>query len=121
LASFASRPVVTEQRLSLTLNGTVRYQLKTPCRDGTTHVIFEPLDFMARLAALAPRPRVKKSGSKRGKREFYTTAKVIMRLVVRAMGVPLPMNDPWTSKAVAKTRTTTSESSAAMFPDDSGA
>jgi hypothetical protein len=27
-------------------------------RDGTTHVIFEPLDFMARLAALVPKPRV---------------------------------------------------------------
>jgi len=25
---------------------------------GTTHVIFEPLDFMARLAALVPQPRV---------------------------------------------------------------
>lgn len=32
--------------------------LKTPYRDGTTHVIFEPLDFIARLAALVPRPRV---------------------------------------------------------------
>ena len=36
----------------------VRYTLKTPYRDGTTHVIFEPLDFLARLAALVPRPRV---------------------------------------------------------------
>jgi len=35
-----------------------RYQLKTPYRDGTTHVIFEPLDFVARLAALVPKPRV---------------------------------------------------------------
>ncbi len=33
----------------------MRYELKTPYRDGTTHVIFEPLDFMARLAALAPK------------------------------------------------------------------
>ena len=33
-------------------------QLKTPYRDGTTHVIFEPLDFIARLAALVPKPRV---------------------------------------------------------------
>jgi len=33
-------------------------QLKTPCRDGTTHVIFEPLDFIVRLAALVPKPRV---------------------------------------------------------------
>jgi hypothetical protein len=32
--------------------------LKTPSRDGTTHVIFEPLDFIARLAALVPKPRV---------------------------------------------------------------
>ena len=38
--------------------GQVRYTLKTPYRDGTTHVIFEPLDFIARLAALVPRPRV---------------------------------------------------------------
>ncbi|MFT6909048.1 MAG: hypothetical protein ACJAS1_005755 [Oleiphilaceae bacterium] len=36
----------------------MRYQLKTPYRDGTTHVIFEPLDFLARLAALVPRPCV---------------------------------------------------------------
>jgi hypothetical protein len=50
--------VVSERRLSLTSNGNIRYQLKTPYRDGTTHVIFEPLDFMARLAALVPKPRV---------------------------------------------------------------
>jgi len=49
---------VSENRLSLTANGHVRYQLKTPYRDGTTHVIFEPLDFIARLAALVPKPRV---------------------------------------------------------------
>jgi hypothetical protein len=36
----------------------VRYRLKTPYRDGTTHVIFEPLGFIARLAALVPTPRV---------------------------------------------------------------
>ena len=35
----------------------IRYQLKTPYRDGTTHVIFEPLDFIAKLAALVPKPR----------------------------------------------------------------
>jgi len=36
----------------------VRYELKTQYRDGTTHVIFEPKDFIARLAALVPPPRV---------------------------------------------------------------
>ena len=36
----------------------MRYPLKTPYRDGTTHVLFEPVDFIARLAALVPKPRV---------------------------------------------------------------
>lgn len=49
LCRYISRPAVAEKRLSLTPNGNVRYQLKTPYRDGTTHVIFEPLDFSARL------------------------------------------------------------------------
>lgn len=55
---YVSRPAVSEKRLSLTSNALVRYQLKTPYRDGTTQVFFEPLDFLARLAALVPRPRV---------------------------------------------------------------
>lgn len=58
LCRYIARPAVSEKRLSLTPNGNIRYQLKTPYRDGTTHVIFEPLDFIARLAALVPKPRV---------------------------------------------------------------
>ncbi len=54
LCRHISRPAVPEKRLSLTTQGKVRYELKTPYRDGTTHVIFEPLDFIARLAALVP-------------------------------------------------------------------
>jgi hypothetical protein len=57
LCRYVSRPAVSEKRLSLTSNDNIRYQLKTPHRHGTTHVIFEPLDFIARLAALIPRPR----------------------------------------------------------------
>jgi len=44
--------------LSLKNHGKVRYELKTPYRDGTTHVIFEPVDFIAKLAALVPKPRI---------------------------------------------------------------
>jgi hypothetical protein len=58
LCRYISRPAVAEKRLSFTPNGNVRYQLKTPYRDGTTHVIFEPVDFIAKLAALVPKPRV---------------------------------------------------------------
>jgi hypothetical protein len=58
ICRYIARPPVAEQRLSLTRNGMVRYELKTPYRDGTTHVIFEPLDFISKLAALVPKPRV---------------------------------------------------------------
>lgn len=46
------------ERLAMTSSGQVRYQLKTPYRDGTTHIVLEPLDLMARLAALVPPPRM---------------------------------------------------------------
>jgi len=58
LCRYISRPALSAQRLSLTAGGKVRYQLKTPWRNGTTHVMYEPLDFLAKLAALVPRPRV---------------------------------------------------------------
>ena len=58
LCRYIARPAVAERRLSLTPSGKVRYQLKTPYRDGTTHAIFDPLDFIAKLAALVPKPRV---------------------------------------------------------------
>jgi hypothetical protein len=44
--------------MALTASGQVRYTLKTPYRDGTTHIVLEPLDLMARLAALVPLPRM---------------------------------------------------------------
>jgi hypothetical protein len=36
----------------------VELKLKTPWRDGTTHLVMSPLEFMQRLAALVPRPRL---------------------------------------------------------------
>src|SRR5210317_866023 len=45
LCRYITRPAVSAKRLSMTRNGRVRYELKTPWRNGTTHVVFEPLDF----------------------------------------------------------------------------
>jgi hypothetical protein len=36
----------------------VELKLKTPWRDGTTLLVMSPLEFMQRLAALVPRPRL---------------------------------------------------------------
>jgi hypothetical protein len=48
LCRYITRSALSTKRLSLTRNGQVRYELKTPWRNGTTHVIFEPLDFAKR-------------------------------------------------------------------------
>jgi hypothetical protein len=58
LCRYVSRPPVAVDRMALTASGQVRYSLKTPYRDGTTHIMLEPLDLIARLAALVPPPRM---------------------------------------------------------------
>jgi hypothetical protein len=58
LCRYVSRPPIAVERLALISSGQVRYTLKTPYRDGTTHIVLEPLDLLARLAALVPPPRM---------------------------------------------------------------
>ena len=53
LCRYITRPAISEQRLSIS----VRYELKTPWRNGTTHVDWDAVDFIAKLAALVPPPR----------------------------------------------------------------
>ena len=38
--------------------GGVAVKLKAAWRDGTTRLVFEPLEFLAKLAALTPRPEI---------------------------------------------------------------
>lgn len=49
---------VSTHRMERLADGAISYELKTPYKNGTTHVVFEPLDFIARLVALVPKPRV---------------------------------------------------------------
>jgi hypothetical protein len=56
LVRYCARPPLANERLSVRADGRVLLQLKTPWADGTTHVVYEPLDFLAKLAALIPRP-----------------------------------------------------------------
>ena len=58
LCRYVARPPISEQRLSIADNANVIYALKTPYDDGTTHVVLSPMEFIGRLAALVPRPRV---------------------------------------------------------------
>ena len=58
LCRYVARPPLAAERLTLTARGHVRYEFRRPWRNGTTHVEFEPLVFLERLAALVPPPRM---------------------------------------------------------------
>ena len=57
LCRYVTRPTLALDRLSTQETGKVVYELKHPFRDGTTHFVFEPMEFLAKLAALIFRPR----------------------------------------------------------------
>jgi len=58
LVRYTARPAVSEERLSQATNGDIHYKLKNPWTDGTSHVVFSPLEFLEKLAALVPPPRI---------------------------------------------------------------
>jgi len=58
LCRYINRPAIANERLKRNRAGQVVLQLKSPYKDGTTHIVMEPLEFMERLAALVPRPRL---------------------------------------------------------------
>ena len=51
-------PPVAQERLQLTADGQVRLTLRRPWREGTTALIFDPVEVLGRLAVLVPRPRI---------------------------------------------------------------
>ncbi len=57
LCRYITRPALANERVQINAAGLVVLKLKTPCRDGTTHLVMSPLEFMQRLAALVPPPR----------------------------------------------------------------
>lgn len=57
LCRYVTRPAICLERLTVRNDGQIQYALKNPFRNGTTHILFSPLDFLSKLAALVPRPR----------------------------------------------------------------
>ena len=58
LCRTITRPAIAFEWLKRDGSGDVVLQLKSAWRDGTTHIRMSPLEFMQRLAALVPRPRL---------------------------------------------------------------
>ena len=58
LCRYITRPAIAVDRLNVNRKGQVVLKLKTAYRDGTSHIVMSSLEFMQRLAALVPRPRL---------------------------------------------------------------
>jgi hypothetical protein len=49
---------VAQDRIQVTGEGQVLLHLRRRWSDGTTHLVFDPVELLERLAAITPRPRV---------------------------------------------------------------
>jgi hypothetical protein len=56
LCRYVLRPAVVQDRVLWRDDERVEWTLSRPWSDGTTSLVFQPLDFMARLALLIPKP-----------------------------------------------------------------
>ena len=54
---YMLRPPVAQGRLHEMADGKIALELKAPWDDGTTHIVFEPLELLEKLAAIIPRPQ----------------------------------------------------------------
>ncbi len=70
LARYITRPAISNERLSINRDGNAVLKLKTPWRNGVTHIVLTPMEFMQRLAALVPRPRLHLILKNRVRHEF---------------------------------------------------
>lgn len=58
LIRYMARGPIAQERMSETYTGQILYKLKTPWKNGVTHFSYSGLDFIARLVALIPPPRM---------------------------------------------------------------
>jgi hypothetical protein len=57
LIEYIARGPLSNERLEITDDGKVKLQLKTAWRDGTSHLLLSPHEFLEKLAAIIPPPK----------------------------------------------------------------
>ncbi|MCY3787552.1 MAG: transposase [Gemmatimonadetes bacterium] len=58
LCRYVARPALAGGRLRILDADHLSFALKTPCSDGTGHLLLSPMELLERLAALVPPPRI---------------------------------------------------------------
>jgi hypothetical protein len=109
LLRYAARPAVSTDRLSELPDGRLHYRLKRPWRDGTTAVVFERQDFIAKLAVLVPAPRA-----------HLTRYHGVLAPAAAWRSRIVPAGSVRAGDTETSSRTPTEESGASTFPDALG-
>ena len=60
---YVTRPAICLERLTTNIDGKISYELKHPFRDGTTHILFTPEEFMAHVRVRHPSGDLRSSKS----------------------------------------------------------
>jgi hypothetical protein len=58
LCRYLCRPPFGQHRLRTLIDGRIAVALQRPWADGTTHLVFTPMEVLERLVPLVPRPRI---------------------------------------------------------------
>jgi hypothetical protein len=58
LCRYLCRPPFGQHRLKRMVDGRIAVALQRPWADGTTHLVFTPMELLERLVPLVPRPRI---------------------------------------------------------------
>jgi len=58
LLRYLLRPAIAKDRLTLLDDGRILVELKNKWADGTTHLLYEPIEFLEKIAAIIPRPHI---------------------------------------------------------------
>jgi hypothetical protein len=90
LCRYCARPPFSLERLSILPDGRVAYLLRKPRRNGATHLVMTPMQFLARLSSLIPPPRfpLQRLSGVFGPRSKFRAAVVPSGPVARAGATP---------------------------------
>ena len=80
LCRYITRSDLANERVQTNAARQVVLKLKTPWRDGTTHLVMSPLEFMQRLAALVPSPRQPAMPPREGGNHANRRVPVVLRV-----------------------------------------
>jgi len=120
LCRYIARPAVAEERLKLLPSGDITLKLKAKYSDGTSHLLFSGLEFVEKLAALVPPPRIHLTRFFGCLAPHAKIRSLIVPKKEQEIGLALPESEPSPDKPKRTHRMSWAELLARVFAIDMG-